>query len=109
MGLPWRRYVPCLPTCISHNSSTGTRFQEYTLKRLYNSAKKEFSVYSERRGAMKKVFIVLLAMVFAFSLAACGSGGSDGGDKDGDSGKDKKAERVTTSERRYLCRSSGYA
>ena len=35
---------------------------------------------------MKKVFIVLLAMVFAFSLAACGSGGSDGGDKDGDSG-----------------------
>ena len=45
---------------------------------------------------MKKVFIVLLAMVFAFSLAACGSGGSDGGGKDGDSGKDKKVERVTT-------------
>ena len=45
---------------------------------------------------MKKVFIVLLAMVFAFSLAACGGGGSDGGDKDGDSGKDKKVERVTT-------------
>ena len=45
---------------------------------------------------MKKVFIVLLAMVFAFSLAACGSGGSDGGDKDGDSGKEKKVERVTT-------------
>lgn len=41
---------------------------------------------------MKKVFIVLLAMVFAFSLAACGSGGSDGGDKDGDSGKEKKVE-----------------
>ena len=40
---------------------------------------------------MKKILIVLLAMVFAFSLAACG-----GGDKDGDSGKDKKAERVTT-------------
>ena len=45
---------------------------------------------------MKKVFIVLLAMVFAFSLAACGSGGSDGGDKDGDSVKEKKVERVTT-------------
>ena len=45
---------------------------------------------------MKKVFIVLLAMVFAFSLAACGSGGSDGGDIDGDSGKDKKVVRVTT-------------
>ena len=45
---------------------------------------------------MKKVFIVLLAMVFAFSLAACGSGGSDGGDKDGVSGKEKKVERVTT-------------
>ena len=41
---------------------------------------------------MKKLLIVLLAMVFAFSLAACGGGG----DKDGDSGKDKKAERVTT-------------
>ena len=41
---------------------------------------------------MKKILIVLLAMVFAFSLAACGGGG----DKDGDSGKDKKAERVTT-------------
>ena len=41
---------------------------------------------------MKKILIVLLAMVFAFSLAAC----SDGGDKDGDSGKDKKVERVTT-------------
>ena len=40
---------------------------------------------------MKKILIVLLAMVFAFSLAACGGGG----DKD-DSGKDKKAERVTT-------------
>ena len=45
---------------------------------------------------MKKILIVLLAMVFAFSLAACGSGGSDGGGKDGDSGKDKKVERVTT-------------
>ena len=41
---------------------------------------------------MKKILIVLLAMVFAFALAACGGGG----DKDGDSGKDKKAERVTT-------------
>ena len=41
---------------------------------------------------MKRILIVLLAMVFAFSLAACGGGG----DKDGDSGKDKKAERVTT-------------
>ena len=30
---------------------------------------------------MKRILIVLLAMVFAFSLAACGSGGSDGGDK----------------------------
>ena len=45
---------------------------------------------------MKKVFIVSLATVFALPLAACGSGGSDGGDKDGDSGKEKKVERVTT-------------
>ena len=31
MGLPWRRYVPCLPTCISHNSSTGTRLRNRPL------------------------------------------------------------------------------
>lgn len=31
MGLPWRRYVPCLPPCISHNSSTGTRLRNRPL------------------------------------------------------------------------------
>lgn len=35
---------------------------------------------------MKKLLIVLLAMVFAFSLAACGGGG----DKDGVAGKTRK-------------------
>ena len=31
MGLPWRRYVPCLPPCIIHNSSTGTRLRNRPL------------------------------------------------------------------------------
>ena len=41
---------------------------------------------------MKKILSIMLTLVLIFSLAACGGGG----DKDGDSGKDKKAERVTT-------------